>query len=84
MCVFFEKAERSRQWNYVDSLYYTFTTSTLIGLGDLTPKPSFFQFFILMPLFFITETLFALALGFITVRLIYVKISSGKLRSFKL
>ncbi|VBB30555.1 unnamed protein product [Acanthocheilonema viteae] len=60
------EAEHSRQWNYFDSLYYTFTTSTLIGLGDLTPQPSYVQFFILMPLFFIIETLFALALGFIT------------------
>ncbi|CAG9539078.1 unnamed protein product [Cercopithifilaria johnstoni] len=60
------EAERSRQWNYIDSLYYTFTTSTLIGLGDLTPQPSYFQFFILIPLFLISETLFALAFGFIT------------------
>ncbi|VDN06957.1 unnamed protein product [Thelazia callipaeda] len=59
-------AERLRQWSYVDSLYYTFTTSTLIGLGDFTPQPSYVQFFFLMPLFFIAETVFALALGFIT------------------
>uniref|UniRef100_A0A1I7VQ69 Ion channel n=1 Tax=Loa loa TaxID=7209 RepID=A0A1I7VQ69_LOALO len=61
------EAERSRYWNYVDSLYYTFTTSTLIGLGDFTPQPSYVQFFVLMPLFFISETLFALAFGFLTV-----------------
>ncbi|VDK89363.1 unnamed protein product [Litomosoides sigmodontis] len=59
--------EHSREWDYVDSLYYTFTTVTLIGLGDFTPQPSYIQFFILMPLFFIAETLFALALGFLTV-----------------
>uniref|UniRef100_A0A915PTM7 Potassium channel domain-containing protein n=1 Tax=Setaria digitata TaxID=48799 RepID=A0A915PTM7_9BILA len=60
------EAESSRSWNYVDSLYYTFTTSTLIGLGDFTPQPTYVQFFVLMPLFFITETIFALVLGFIT------------------
>uniref|UniRef100_A0AAF5PM41 Potassium channel domain-containing protein n=2 Tax=Wuchereria bancrofti TaxID=6293 RepID=A0AAF5PM41_WUCBA len=60
------EAERSRNWNYIDSLYYTFTTSTLIGLGDFTPQSSYIQFFVLMPLFFIVETLLALALGFIT------------------
>ncbi|VDO58033.1 unnamed protein product, partial [Brugia timori] len=59
------EAERSRNWNYIDSLYYTFTTSTLIGLGDFTPQSSYIQFFVLIPLFFIVETLFALALGFI-------------------
>ncbi|KAM3727224.1 Open rectifier potassium channel protein [Dirofilaria immitis] len=34
------EVERSRNWNYFDSLYYTFTTSTLIGFGDLTPQSS--------------------------------------------
>ncbi|KAM3727223.1 Open rectifier potassium channel protein [Dirofilaria immitis] len=60
------EVERSRNWNYFDSLYYTFTTSTLIGFGDLTPQSSYIQFFILMPLFYISETIFALALGFVT------------------
>uniref|UniRef100_A0A0R3RHG4 Ion channel n=1 Tax=Elaeophora elaphi TaxID=1147741 RepID=A0A0R3RHG4_9BILA len=59
--------ESSRNWNYMDSLYYTFQTASLIGLGDLTPQPSYIQFFVLMPLFLIAETLFALAFGFITV-----------------
>lgn len=62
-----QEAERSRHWNYVDSLYYTFTTSTLIGLGDFAPQPSYIQFIVLMPLFLISETFFALALGFLTV-----------------
>uniref|UniRef100_A0A8R1XV18 Potassium channel domain-containing protein n=1 Tax=Onchocerca volvulus TaxID=6282 RepID=A0A8R1XV18_ONCVO len=61
------KEERSRPWDYIDSLYYTFTTSTLIGLGDLTPQSSYLQFFVLMPLFLISETIFALAIGFVTV-----------------
>ncbi|OZC09045.1 Ion channel [Onchocerca flexuosa] len=78
------KVERSRHWNYVDSLYYTFTTSTLIGLGDLTPEPSCLQFFVLMPLFLISETIFALAIGFVTYLYRYESVIMYKLIKHKI
>ncbi|KHN70930.1 Open rectifier potassium channel protein 1 [Toxocara canis] len=57
--------EKDQHWSYIDSLYFTFATASVIGYGDLTTRRPAAYVLILMPLFFVAETLLCLVYGFI-------------------
>lgn len=72
------------KWNYFDSIYFTVTTLTTVGYGDLTPKTYFGRLFTIFYMIFgISIALYTLSFAsshFIERREVYWmdKISKGK------
>lgn len=59
-------------WNYMDSLYFTTTTLTTVGYGDLTPRTFYGRFFTIFYMIFgISLALYSLS--FISSHLIETK-----------
>ncbi|KAK0407216.1 hypothetical protein QR680_019081 [Steinernema hermaphroditum] len=69
-----ENATSNNKWTYLDSVYFVFTTITLVGFGDLVTYNTSIFMFIHLPVLLLGKTIVALYSYFIQVNAVRYKI----------
>ncbi|CAD5215581.1 unnamed protein product [Bursaphelenchus xylophilus] len=67
----FYMIERQQEWTYLESLYFTFTSMTLIGFGDYLPSRHLFPF-VHLPFIALGQTMLAMNFYIITKQMRFV------------